>query len=107
LGDRFRIEEQKSAVAMATAARLVADFCAEISKNWNAATIASALAGSLALRSSGRLWIAVQTGPFDADGALRDCYRRNLITRSRRIGMASVDRDIHEPLEYGRIGLGF
>ena len=43
-----------------------------VSKDWNAATSASALAGSLALRSSGRLWIAVQTGPLDADGAPRE-----------------------------------
>jgi hypothetical protein len=63
---------------------------------------------SIALRSSGRLWITVQTGPdFSMRTALLgNCYRLDLIPRSRRIGMAWANRDIHEPLEYGRIGLG-
>jgi hypothetical protein len=56
--------------------------------------------------------MAVDHGPngtrlLDADGAPREFYRLDLITRSRRIGMASANRDIHDPLGYGRIGLGF
>ena len=58
---------------------------------------------SIALRSSGRLWITVQTGPgFSMRTALLGgCYRLSLIARRPRIR-----RDIREPLEYGRIGLG-
>src|SRR5215472_7679859 len=54
------------------------------SKDFNAATSASALAGSIALRVSGRLWITVQTEP--------DFSMRTVMTHSSGLVVAQAYR---------------